>query len=249
MRTRLLSSRWSSANLNITAVYLVCSRSIARLDLPPRIKGLLPDLIRRLLYDQLNPVPAEDTDSEAEAEDVDIDDCPQFHGNVTIYYSARAFYYAPSKLCGPGGMHSEMIRSHPNWYGTGERRDTVLVQDGPDDGIMGGMLIGRVLTFLSFSHNGITYPCALVEWFFPVGDTPDPVTGMWVVEPKLVDGERDIGLVHTDCIVRSCHLAPVYGPAPLPTDFDFSYAHIVFDSFYYSKYVDYHTHECYPNIT
>ncbi|KAI0717299.1 hypothetical protein C8Q72DRAFT_962343 [Fomitopsis betulina] len=174
---------------------------------PEPTPGLLPDLIRRLLYDQLNPVPAEDTDSEAEAEDVDIDDCPQFHGNVAIYYSARAFYYARANSA------------------------------------------GAVLTFLSFSHNGITYPCALVEWFFPVGDTPDPVTGMWVVEPKLVDGERDIGLVHTDCIVRSCHLAPVYGPAPLPTDFDFSYAHIVFDSFYYSKYVDYHTHECYPNIT
>ncbi|TFY55613.1 hypothetical protein EVJ58_g8134 [Rhodofomes roseus] len=152
----------------------VCSRSIARLDLPPRIKDLLLDLIRRLLYDQLNP--AEDYDSESEAEEVDIDDCPLFHGHVALYYSARAFYYAPSELCGPGGMHSEMIRSHPNWYGTGERRDTVLVQDGLDDGVMGGMLIGRVLAFLSFSHNEVTYPCALVEWFFPVGDAPDAVT-------------------------------------------------------------------------
>ncbi|KAH9916450.1 uncharacterized protein B0H18DRAFT_939252 [Fomitopsis serialis] len=219
-----------------------CSRSVARLDLPPRIKALLPELIRRLLHDQLTPDASDDSDPD----DVDIDDCPQFYGNVAIYHSARAFFYAPSELCGLGGMHSEMIRSHPHWYSEYERRDTVLIQDGPEDGVMGGMLVGRVLAFLSFTHNEITYPCALVEWFFPVGDEPDSVTGMWVVKPRLIRGERDVGLVHTDCIVRACHLAPLYGRAPLPTDFDFSYSHVAFGSFYYNKYVDYHAHECYP---
>ena len=143
-------------------------------------------------------------------------------------------------------MHSEMIRSHPSWYGQYERRDTVLIQDGLEDDVMGGMLIGRVLTFLSFSHNEVRYPCALVEWFFPVGEEPDPVTGMWVVRPKTVDGERDYGLIHTDCIVRGCHLAPVYGRARLPADFEFSYSHVAFKMFYFSKYIDYHAHECYP---
>lgn len=232
---------YADARLCIAAA---CSRSIAWLDLPAHIKERLPELIRHVLYDQLN------ADNELEGidpEDVNLDQCPQFHGRVAIYNSARAFFYAPSELCGPGGMHCEMIRSHPRWYGEYERRDTVLIQVGSDDDVMGGMVVGRVLAFLSFSHNEITYPCSLVEWFFPVGDEPDPVTGMWVIEPRLLDGgERDFGLVHTDCIVRACHLAPVYGPARLPTDFDFSYSHVAFDSFYFNKYVDYPSHECYP---
>ncbi|KAH9914409.1 uncharacterized protein B0H18DRAFT_887125, partial [Fomitopsis serialis] len=100
-----------------------------------------------------------------------------------------AFFYTPSELCGPGGMHCEMIRSHLHWYGNYERWDTVLIQVGSDDDIMGGLLVGRVLAFISFSHNEITYPGALVEWFFPVGAEPDSVTGMWVVKPRLLDGE------------------------------------------------------------
>ncbi|KAH9916928.1 uncharacterized protein B0H18DRAFT_1087215 [Fomitopsis serialis] len=213
------------------------SRPITRLDLDPRLKTLLPGLIRRFLYDQLDPPADSDSDSDIEPEDVDIEDCPRFHGHVAVYYSARALFYAPSELSGPGGMHSEVIRSHPLWYGKYERRDTVLVQDGPDNGLMGGMIVARVLAFLSFSHNEIKYPCALVHWLLPVGDAPDSTTGMWILEPEVFDGERTVGLIHTDCIVRR-----------LPADFDFSYSHLAFKRFYLNKWADYHVHECYPLV-
>ena len=111
---------------------------------------------------------------------------------------------------------------------------------------MGGMIVARVLAFLSFSHNHIKYPCALVEWYLPVGDAPDPTTGMWILEPEVMDGERTVGLIHTDCIVRACHVPPIYGRGRLPTDFHFSYCHLVFKQFYLNKWSDYHSHECYP---
>ncbi|EPS92954.1 hypothetical protein FOMPIDRAFT_1137062 [Fomitopsis schrenkii] len=57
---------------------------------------------------------------------------------------------------------------------------------------------------------------------------------------------NNIGLVHTDCIVRACHLAPVYGPACLPADFDYSWSYIAFILFYFNKYIDYPSHDCYP---
>ncbi|KAH9918159.1 uncharacterized protein B0H18DRAFT_1086893 [Fomitopsis serialis] len=224
------------------------SRPISRLDLDARLKTLLPNLIRRFLHEQLDPPADSDSDSDNEPEDVDIEDCPRFHGHVAVYYSARALYYAPSELSGPGGMHSEVIRSHPLWYGKYERRDTVLVQDGPDDGVMGGMVVARVLAFLSFSHNEIKYPCALIQWLLPIGDAPDPTTGMWVLEPEVFDGERAVGLIHTDCIVRACHTPPVYGRGRLPADFDFSYSHLAFKRFYLNKWADYHVHECYPLV-
>ncbi|KAI0316111.1 hypothetical protein OF83DRAFT_1060889, partial [Amylostereum chailletii] len=59
--------------------------------------------------------------------------------------------------------------------------------------------------------------------------------------------KRTVALIHTDCIVRACHIIPVYDRRHLlPYDFDFSYSHIAFRTFYLNRYTDYHTHECYP---
>jgi hypothetical protein len=39
--------------------------------------------------------------------------------------------------------------------------------------------------FFSFKYGGVTYPCALVEWFKQMAEHPDEQTGMWVVEPEV----------------------------------------------------------------
>ncbi|KDQ59819.1 hypothetical protein JAAARDRAFT_192277 [Jaapia argillacea MUCL 33604] len=200
----------------------------------------LPILIRHFLFDQIYP------DDELTSADVDLDDCPNFAGKVSIHYSARATFYAPNEPSGNAGMHSEIIRSNPSWRNQYARYDTVLVQNASTDGNTGmrGMAVGRVMAFLSFTHDKIKYPCTLVEWFLLDGDQPDPVTGMWVVKPEVVDGYRDIGLVHTDCIIRAVHLIAAYKKTFLPIDFHFSYSHDAFQSFYVNKWGDYHSHEC-----
>jgi hypothetical protein len=203
---------------------------------------LLPEFIRRFLHSQVNP----DADNSYE---IDLAECPLFRSNVSVHHSARAVFYAPSDLSGNGGMREEIIRSTPDWYGNGERRDTVLVQYGAEDDIMSGLVVARVLCLLAFSHKAVRYPCALVEWFVPRSE-PDPVTGMWILEPEIWESghkrERALGLIHTDSIVRACHLIPVYGNDDIPLSLKPNQVHLHYTSFYLNKYADYHTHECYP---
>ena len=63
----------------------------------------LPVLVRHFLFDQHTV-----TDDIDPAE-VPLDDCPQFNGCIFVYHSATARYYAPSDLCGTGGMRHELI--------------------------------------------------------------------------------------------------------------------------------------------
>jgi hypothetical protein len=220
------------------------SRKISKLKIARRLRDALPNLLRRFLYAQLN---SEDEDPF----NVELTKCPIIRSNVSVYLSARAVFYAPSDLSGNGGMHEEVIRSAPNWYGESERRDTVLVQYGGDDEPMGGMVVARVQCFLSYTHLSVRYPCALVEWFVTRPE-PDPVTGMWVVEHETDDSDselgtvRAMGLIHTDCIVRACHLIPIFGNDYVPISLDYTHSLTLYKSFYVNKYADYHTHESYP---
>ncbi|TDL19558.1 hypothetical protein BD410DRAFT_726969 [Rickenella mellea] len=198
----------------------------------------LPELVCRFLHDQRYP------DSDVPAEYIPLDDCPSFEGRVSVFHSACATFYAPSELSGPGGMQREIIRSNPSWHGQYARYDTVLIQNDPDVEGMAGMLVGRVLLFLGFTHEDVHYPCALVEWLLPEHDAPDPVTGMWVVKPEIVGGIQTVGLVHLDCIVRACHLIGVYGQTRIPVDFHFEDSLDAFKAFYVNRYADYHSHEC-----
>lgn len=198
----------------------------------------LPELIRRFLYDQIF------SDPSLSAADVTLDECPRFSGRVSIYSSASAVFYAPSELSGHGGMHREVIRSTPRWYGLYERRDTVLLQDDPEQNGMRGMIVGRVLRFMSLIHEHIRYPCALVEWFERVGNAPDPLTGMWVVKPQKVRGRRAVGIVPLGSIYRACHLIGMYGKTPVPFAFHFSHSLTAFKSFYVNSFADYHANEC-----
>ncbi|EIW51114.1 uncharacterized protein TRAVEDRAFT_137916, partial [Trametes versicolor FP-101664 SS1] len=198
----------------------------------------LHELLRRFLREQLFP------DFDEPDVVIPLAVCPWLaHSTrVTVHGSAKAVFFAPSELCGAGGMHSEMIRCTPSWRQDGPRRDTVLVQLSDDPG-MYGMAIGRVRAFLSFVYGIVRYECALLEWFEQVGDGPDPVTGMWVVKPEVLHGRRALGVVSADSIVRSCHLIPVYGRTRIPATFHFSDSLDAFRRYYVNTYADYHTHE------
>ncbi|KDQ50016.1 hypothetical protein JAAARDRAFT_211946 [Jaapia argillacea MUCL 33604] len=199
--------------------------------------SLIP-LLRRFLYDQLYP------DSGLPSSDVPLEQCPGFHGRVHVYHSAVARFYAPSDICGAGGMYRERIRSNPNWRGEYARYDTVFVETVAGVAGMQGMVVSRVKLFFAFSYDGKRYPCALVEWFQLVGDEPNEVTGMWVVKPEyLGNGRRSMAVVHLDCLARSAHLIGAYGSGFLPEDFHFSFTLDAFRSFYVNTYGDHHLHQ------
>ena len=196
-----------------------------------------PQLLRRFLYDQLNPnlgIPSAD---------VDVNDCPYFSGPIYVYHSAIARFYAPSDLCGAGGMYRERIRSNPNWHGEYARHDTVFVETSAKDG-MRGMTIGRVLLLFSFTLDDKYYPCALIHWLVP-DDEPDEDTGLWVVRPEFEGSghQRTLAIIHLDCIARAAHLLPVYGSSFVPEDFHFSDALDAFRAYFVNRYIDHHSHD------
>ncbi|KAF5379427.1 hypothetical protein D9615_006625 [Tricholomella constricta] len=196
-----------------------------------------PEALRRFLWAQLHP------DTNISADLVPLNECPPFHGRISVYHSAVAHFYAPSDVCGAGGMHRERIRSNPNWRGEYPRYDTVLVDTNADRPGMLGMTVGRVLLFFAFTFRDVYYPCALVHWLIPVGDGPDPESGLWVVKPEFdAARRRTLEVVHIDSVARAAHLLPIYNSA-LPEDFHFSLSLDVFRAFFVNRFADHHMHE------
>ncbi|KAJ3927425.1 MAG: hypothetical protein NXY57DRAFT_1051007 [Lentinula lateritia] len=111
----------------------------------------------------------------------DLDQCLTFSGKITVYHSAISRFYAPSDLCGVGGMHSECIRSHPHWRNSYPCWDTVFVVTNQTL-YMCGLTIAR---------------CALVHWFERVADVVDKEMGMWVVQPEYDhQNRRTLEVIH-----------------------------------------------------
>ncbi|KAI0072467.1 hypothetical protein K474DRAFT_1686626 [Panus rudis PR-1116 ss-1] len=198
----------------------------------------LPILIRRFLFEQLNPY------SDASSVEVDIDDCPPIPNSIHIYPSAVSTYYSPSDPCGVGGMHRERIRAVSSWRSGAGRQDCIFVEKDPDLPGFRGLHVARVLLFFQFKCFGRTFPCALVTWFSPVSDMPDETTGMWVVEPDQDEsGARIQGVIHLDSILRGAHLIGVAGAGFIPRELNFSESLDAFKRFYVNKFADHHSHE------
>ncbi|KAF8954137.1 hypothetical protein BDZ97DRAFT_1634965, partial [Flammula alnicola] len=129
---------------------------------------------------------------------------PDISGKTYVYNSARAVFYAPSDLSGLGGLHHERIRSVSSWYGGAAHRDCIFVGNTdaePDAEGFTNLHVARVFLFFSFNHDGVTYPCALVQWFSAVGDAPDEETTMWMVEPDFRRSKRSLEVIHLDTVL------------------------------------------------
>lgn len=108
---------------------------------------------------------------------------------------------------------------------------------------MEGMVIGRVLLFISFEFQDAGYACALSTGWY-----------RWVSGQTRIQGCGLSALSMTDLFVvalqssplaipRGAHLLPVYGSALLPENFHFSQSLNAFHSYYVNKFVDHHAHE------
>jgi len=82
-----------------------------------------------------------------------------------------------------------------------------------------------------------------VNWFVPVENKPDDITGMWVVQLEREGGARTLDVIHLDSIARDIHLLPVYGSGFLPEDFHFTVSLDAFKTYYVNPYIDHHAHE------
>ncbi len=198
----------------------------------------LPELVQRFLYEQLSINP------QVAPEDVDLDQCPKYHGKITVYPSAISTYYAPSDLSGIGGLYRERIRAMTSCRKGPSCYDCVFCEAEEDGEGFQVLHVAHVRLFFSLRHHGIYYPCALVTWFSPVGDIPCPDTGMWVVRPDIdAAGEQIMSVIHLDCIVRAAHLIGVAGEEFIPKRLKHSDSLDVFPSFFVNKYADHHAHE------
>jgi|ERR1700733_853425 len=197
------------------------------------------DLIRRFLFDQLHP------NAPLSGDEVNINLCPIFNSNIHVFHSALATFYAPSDHSGIGGMHRQRIRATPLWRKShGGRYDCMFLEKDPTLTGFRGLHVVQVCLFFSFKHNQTRFPCALVQWFTPVGDEPCEVTGMWMVEPDFDHrGQRVTAIVHLDTAVRGAHLLPIYGPTFIPPDLHFSETLRAFRGYYVNKYADHHMHQ------
>ncbi|KAF7305261.1 hypothetical protein HMN09_00777000 [Mycena chlorophos] len=197
-------------------------------------------LVREFLYRKLHPH-LELPDEEAALPDLT-------YSRFLTFTSAKADFYAPSDMCEIGGMRRERIRATRSWFNSGPRYDCALVVHDRNAPGLQGFNVARVRMFFSFEHADITYPCALVHWFSVWGDTPDEDTGMWVVTPDWERGQYGrvpaMEVVHLDAMFRNAHLIPVFGKGYVP-EHNFTAANSLdaYQSFYVSKFADYHAHE------
>ncbi|KAH9990721.1 hypothetical protein BJV77DRAFT_1060934 [Russula vinacea] len=123
----------------------------AQINLPLEV-----DLIRHFLFDQLYP------NSPVSGNDVNLAICPVSDSNIHVFHSALATFYAPSNPSGIGGMHHQHIWATPSWQQS-YKKDPALAG-------FRGLHAAQICLFFSFKHDHKTYPCALVQWFSPIGD-------------------------------------------------------------------------------
>ncbi|KAI5989472.1 hypothetical protein EDC04DRAFT_2873162 [Pisolithus marmoratus] len=171
-------------------------------------------------------------------------ECPFYEGKISIFSSTSSTFYAPSDLCGTGGMRHEYIRAALNWRNEGPRNDCAFIITDPDQDGMWGMDITCIHCFFSFTFQQTVYCCALVWWFDRHGDCADEDTRMWVVKPSFTaNHQRNLAVIHIDTIFRAAHLIPVYGTSDIPRGIHPNVLYDIFRSFYINRFADHHAFE------
>ncbi|KAI9436206.1 hypothetical protein H4582DRAFT_1816790, partial [Lactarius indigo] len=200
----------------------------------------LQDLIRHFLFDQLH---LDDPNAPA-GSDVPLTQCPHFNSKISVYHTATAVFFSPSDPSGLQGMRSECIRCNPRWRKQNPRFDTAFVERDPTLPGAQGFNVVRLRALFSFVWGDIYYPCALIRWFIHVGDKPDEVTGLWVVQPDTnADGSPAFEVIHLDSVLRAAHLLPIFGNSFMPIELSPHNTLDAFETYYINKYIDYHAFE------
>lgn len=202
----------------------------------------MPLLTRIYIYETLNP--GED------ASLVNEEDLPSIFEKLDVLHSAVAYFYSPSdSAAGLYGLRHERIRSSNRpWRGGMCRHDCVVVESDPEKLGFRGLFVARVICFFKVKYHGKSYPSALVQWFNTVSEEPDPLTGMWIVEPEMdpEDPSHQLAsVIHLDSILRAVHLIPAFGSDFIPDNGSVSPENSLdlFKEYYVNKYVDHHSHE------
>ncbi|KIM55301.1 hypothetical protein SCLCIDRAFT_134944 [Scleroderma citrinum Foug A] len=136
-----------------------------------------------------------------------------------------------------------MIHATPSWQGGHLCYNCVFVaKGGMDTDDFHSLLVARVCLFFSCVHTGHLYSCALVNWFVPIAEELDELTGMWVMAPAVDNDRHCIQLVILlDSVVQGVHLIGVYGSELIPVDLHkFSESLDAFKAYYVNKYIDHH---------
>ena len=163
---------------------------------------------------------------------------------IHVYSSTIATFYTPSNLCGTGGMHCECIHAITSWRCGKPQYDCVFVNTDELAPIMLGLNVTQARLFFSVTVNCIKYSCALVHWYSQLGDSVDENTGMWVIEPNILDdGRPRAAVIHLDMIVRLVHLLPIYGEERAPRGVKYTDSLDTFSEFYVNKFADHHAFE------
>ena len=90
--------------------------------------------------------------------------------------------------------------------------DCVFINTDDSELGMHSLSVARTKLFFAATVDHVKYSCALVHWYYLIGDSADECTGMWVVKPDILDdGMPWTAVIHLDSIVRLAHLLPIYG--------------------------------------
>ncbi|KAG1728600.1 uncharacterized protein EDB91DRAFT_1239333 [Suillus paluster] len=223
--------------VELEALETKCARNVlalaAELYLPS-----LPDLICRFLFEQTHP------NDNRDPSEIPIAGCPRYKGKILVFNSACLRFYAPSDLCGVGGMKVEHICACPLWRNEFPHNDCIFINTGSITEGIRGLEVARICAFFSFKYGGQVYPCAVIHWFDVIGNSPDVETGMWMVRPAHSANHAPLhSVIHVDTIYHAAHLIPIYGCHFIPLNINLHVSYDCFWAYYVNKYVDHHAFE------
>ncbi|KIK75310.1 hypothetical protein PAXRUDRAFT_173213 [Paxillus rubicundulus Ve08.2h10] len=116
--------------------------------------------------------------------------------------------------------------------------------DHPEEMGISSYVIAHVLMFFSFTFKGVLYPCAAIQWFNKIGDSPDEDTRMWMVHPAFLPNHSPhTTVIHSDTVYCAAHLVPIHSSKEIPCNIKPYHLYDAFRAFYVNKYADYHTFE------
>ena len=84
---------------------------------------------------------------------------------IYVYSSTIATFYAPSNLCGSGGMCREHMHAVTSWRQGAPWHDCVFIHTDESEPDMCGLSVAQAKLFFTATVNHVKYSCALVHWY------------------------------------------------------------------------------------